>query len=310
MLQTQINEPSVWERAMSDNVVRCKTSVPDGFRGTVMCNRLANVDCDWIVASQHKADHTSADICMSEAGIVLVGVVASGSVWVSQDGREAELGPGEFAIRDSTRPYSLAFDAPFSQLVCRVLRSLLRQRFGPFDHFTATKVPGSCSLGRLASEFILSVGRIRLADAFGAEAQRLALQVVDLVGMALSARAETCGGRSVSTHRAALLYRAKAFVEAHLSEPLTPEVVATAMRCSARYINKLFADEGTTLGHYVMERRLMQCRLDLERPNNHRQVSEIAYAWGFSSLSHFSRSFKQHFDSSPSEYRMRHVGLQ
>jgi AraC-like DNA-binding protein len=43
--------------------------------------------------------------------------------------------------------------------------------------------------------------------------------------------------------------------------------------------------------------------LDLARGSDHRQIGEIAYAWGFASLSHFSRSFKERFALSPSEYR-------
>jgi len=70
------------------------------------------------------------------------GGVTSGPVWLSQDGRETELGHGEFAIRDSGRPYSLAFGTTFSQTLSRFPCTLLSQRFGSFDHFTAIKVPG------------------------------------------------------------------------------------------------------------------------------------------------------------------------
>lgn len=306
--QLQICEPTAWQQAMSSNVVRCRTRVPDGFRGTVSCRRLGELDCDWITASQHRADHTSMDICVGDTAIVLAGVVTSGSVWVSQDGREAELGPGEFAIRDSARPYSLAFESPFSQLVIRLPRALLRQRFGPFDHLTAMKVCGDESVGKLASDFMLNVGRLRLADPDGVDAQRLSLQVVDLLGLVMSMEAERRGLGSVSSHRSALLYRAKGFIETRLKAELSPSLVAAALRCSTRYVNSLFASEGTTFGRYVLERRLAQCRVELERSGDHRDIGEIAYAWGFASLSHFSRSFRQRFDVSPSEYRAARSG--
>lgn len=295
---------------MTDNVVRCSTRVPCGFRGAVTCRRMAALDCDWIDASPHEAEHAGSDIHIGDAHVVLVGVVASGSVWVRQDGREAELGPGEFAIRDSSRPYSLAFGSPFTQLVYRCPRRLFRQRFGSFEHLTAVKIRNNRALGRVASEFILNVGRIQLDEPAGFEAQRLSIQVVDMVGIALSAAAEAADRGSISTHRTSMLYRAKGFVEAHLNDMLTPTTVATAMCCSPRYINKLFAEEATTLGRYVLERRLEQCRLALACAHDHRQVGEIAYAWGFASLSHFSRTFKDRFNASPTDYRAARLNPQ
>jgi AraC-like DNA-binding protein len=301
--QLHIREPTAWQQAMSNNVVRCRTRVPDEFHGTVTCHRLGQLDCDWITASQHRADHTSMDICVGDSAIVLAGVVTSGSVWLCQDGRETELGPGEFAIRDSARPYSLAFESPFSQLVIRLPRELLRQRFGPFEHLTAVKISANQSVGKLASDFMLNAGRLRLADPDGQDAERLALQVVDLLGIVMSMEAEARGLGSASTHRSALLYRAKGFIETRLKTALSPALVATALHCSTRYVNVLFASEGTTFGRYVLERRLAQCRTELERGGDRRDIGEIAYAWGFASLSHFSRSFKQRFNVSPSEYR-------
>ena len=37
----------------------------------------------------------------------------------------------------------------------------------------------------------------------------------------------------------------------------------------------------------------------------HRTIGEIAFAWGFSDLSHFGRRFKAEFGVSPGEYRRR-----
>ena len=35
----------------------------------------------------------------------------------------------------------------------------------------------------------------------------------------------------------------------------------------------------------------------------HRTVSEIAYGWGFSAMTHFGRAFKRAYGVLPSEYR-------
>jgi AraC family transcriptional activator of tynA and feaB len=55
---------------------------------------------------------------------------------------------------------------------------------------------------------------------------------------------------------------------------------------------------------WVWSERLERCRRDLEEPLLRvRTVSEIAYSWGFSDVSHFSRSFKQKFGITPRECR-------
>ena len=298
-----ISHQAAWQRAMSESFVPCTTSVPDNFRGTVAHSRLGNLDLHWVSASRHRADRTGTDLGAREAGCILLNVVTEGSVRVSQDGRQAILRRGDFAIHDATRPYSLVFDTAFSQVIFCLPRQLLRQRMGCFNHFTAVRVPGDLQLGQVASHFMINVARLHWTDPASAEAQRLSLQVIDLVALALSMQRDTPLRESSSTHRSALLYRAKAFVEVHLSAELNPAMVAAALGCSARYVNDLFADEETTLGRYVLERRLGQCRLHLARPSDHRQIGEIAYAWGFASLSHFSRSFKDRFGLSPTEYR-------
>jgi AraC-type DNA-binding domain-containing proteins len=301
--QPAISHQAAWQRAMSENFVPCTTRVPDNFRGTVTHSRLGSLDLHWVSASRHRADRTGTDLGARGVGCILLNVVTEGSVCVSQDGRQALLRQGDFAIHDAARPYSLVFDTAFAQVIFCLPRSLLRQRMGCFNHYTAVRVPGDLQIGQVASHFMVNVARLHWGEPASPEAQRLSLQVIDLVALALSMRRDTPLRESSSTHRSALLYRAKAFVEAHLSAELNPAMVAAALGCSARYVNNLFADEETTLGRYVMERRLGQCRLDLARGSDHRQIGEIAYAWGFASLSHFSRSFKERFDLSPSEYR-------
>lgn len=294
---------AAWQRAMSESFVPCTTWVPDNFRGTVTHGRLGNLDLHWVSASRHRADCSGTDPATRDAGCILLNVVTEGSVQVSQDGREALLRRGDFAIHDAARPYSLVFDTAFAQVIFCLPPPLLRQRMGCFNHFTAVRVPGDLQIGQVASRFLLDVARLHWADATSPEAQRLSLQVIDLVALALSMQRDTGARESSSTHRSALLYHAKALVEAHLSDELSPGMMAAALGCSSRYVNQLFADEGTTLGRYVLERRLGQCRLDLARSTDHRQIGEIAYAWGFASLSHFSRSFKERFGLSPSDYR-------
>ena len=65
-----------------------------------------------------------------------------------------------------------------------------------------------------------------------------------------------------------------------------------------------------SIERYINERRLQRCRRALEDSRqDHRSIGEIAFKWGFSDLSHFSRRFKTRFGMSPSDYRREALRL-
>jgi AraC-like DNA-binding protein len=99
----------------------------------------------------------------------------------------------------------------------------------------------------------------------------------------------------------------KAAIESRLFDPsLAPTRAAAAASFSVRRANALLAREGTSLERYILSRRLEKCRVALEAPAQaHRTIADIAYAWGFSSASHFSHRFREAFGVTPTEYRGR-----
>jgi len=96
-------------------------------------------------------------------------------------------------------------------------------------------------------------------------------------------------------------------IHERLREPgLTVAAVAGAVGISERYVHKLFERSGTTFSDYVMDRRLVGAAADLRDPalGGH-GIGAIAFDWGFSDLSHFTRRFKQRFGCRPRDWRAR-----
>ena len=61
-------------------------------------------------------------------------------------------------------------------------------------------------------------------------------------------------------------------------------------------LNSLFGEEGTSLMRYVWRRRLEHCaRYPADPRRAGERIGEIAFRWGFSDASHFSRAFRQLF---------------
>jgi AraC-like DNA-binding protein len=93
------------------------------------------------------------------------------------------------------------------------------------------------------------------------------------------------------------------YIERHLLDgAVSPNAIAAAHGVSIRTVNRIFNATGQTVGEVIRIRRLARAREELAESD--RSVSSIAHRWGFSDTSHFSRSFKAHYGSSPTEYRV------
>jgi AraC-like DNA-binding protein len=80
--------------------------------------------------------------------------------------------------------------------------------------------------------------------------------------------------------------------------------IAQINRISLRYLHQLFESEGCTPWRFVMRERIAGSYRDLVNPAlRHRNITDIAFSWGFSNVAHFSRRIKAEYGSSPSELR-------
>ena len=107
------------------------------------------------------------------------------------------------------------------------------------------------------------------------------------------------------------LAAARRHVERHLVDPaLGPTQTAAALWISVRQLHLLFEPAGESFSRYVLRRRLEACRAALASPAEAgRSVVDIAYGWGFDSLSTFYRAFREAFGVAPGDLRIAaHVG--
>jgi AraC-like DNA-binding protein len=298
---------AVWQDIVCDVFVGldCKSDMADAFAGSISQSMIGPVSCSVVESCAQNVYRTPSRISRASEDFVLVTLGTKGVNGVLQDGREAIVSAGEFVIYDTTRPYELRFDGQFSQTIFRIPRKLLQQRVGSFDTLTATTFSAKRPLEKLAYDFLIAISRI-VDHVDGETADRLSEQALDLVGMAFNEKMHD-QVPAQSFHRSALLYRLKSYVLLHLRDPeLSLLGAAAALGTSARYASELMAAEQISFRSYVLAQRLEGCRRDLSDPAQAaRHIGDIAYAWGFNDLAHFSRTFKEKFGISPREWRVR-----
>ncbi|MFZ6049575.1 helix-turn-helix domain-containing protein [Pseudomonas sp. CR3202] len=235
-------------------------------------------------------------------------LMLEGSECLEQDGNRALIRPGEFSIYDATRPHYLNFSDDWRQIIVSVPRSSLNQLVVGMESRTATRVSTDNPVGRVMRTFLESM-TAQIGQFTPAEMAKLSDTATHLIALTLGnlqpLDPEHCRSRALA------LMRVKVFINDNLGDPmLNAQRVAQGTGLSARYINKLFEQEGASLMRYTLRRRLERCGADLLNPANAAlRISDIAFRWGFNDLSHFSRVFRDHYGHSPRDWRQGQAQL-
>jgi len=96
--------------------------------------------------------------------------------------------------------------------------------------------------------------------------------------------------------------KAKQFIETHQTEEISLGDVAKAVNTSTFYFCKMFKKAtGLNFTDYLSRIRVEKAKNLLLNPNL--RISEVAFAAGFQSLSHFNRVFRRIAGESPTRYR-------
>jgi AraC family transcriptional activator of tynA and feaB len=294
-----------WHEILCRKVIRhdCTPQDRRAFRAKVQSASLADIDLVQYESTPMQNDVTLRHIAHANADELLVRRQIAGTFLCEQNGREAVLEAGDITLFDPRRPMRGKYLNGAKQLILKVPRRQLEARVGDVRQAVACSIKPSEAEHGLTSAYLAMLPTY--ADRLGAAAAEIVRdQTLDLVAVSL-AKATGGGKPRLSSARSLVLVNVRAAIETRLSDPaLDSEMVAAAAGVSVRYANAVLAEDGTSITRLIRTRRLEHCRRALEDLSQaHRTVSEIAYGWGFSDMTHFGRSFRTAFGSLPSEYR-------
>jgi AraC-like DNA-binding protein len=266
---------------------------------------MPSFDLVHVEADAQRVNRTRELISVQTETTWLLMVQEEGTCTIRQGKQQATLKPGDIGFLDTGRPYEVIFPQTFRQNILRMPTALFDDIMPKGRDVAAMALAGDDALTAIARQNIVLLERfasaidpILLPAAANRALDHLALAARSLFG-------DDAGQRG---HRASASYFAGAcaYISEALGDPfLSVEQIAGAVGISSGHLQLIFRQSsGSTVGEYVRERRLAHCRRDLADAGLvDRSITSIAFRWGFSESSSFSRAFRHAFQMSPRQFR-------
>ena len=290
-----------WRSALWSQFLRLDSASPDdGFFGRIEPVVAGSQRLTAVHSTTQVTERTAAHLRLDPQDDVLVALQVDGTGGIEQDGRQTRLRPGDFACYITDRPYRLAFDGPFRQIILRLPRQRLACQIVGLGGVTARSFDGQRGAGLLARGFLQQMveNRSVLSDA-----DLMAAEDVTARLLATAIRQGLTGDSVAETLR---VERIKRIIEDELRDPhIDLSAIASREGISLRGLQRLFQAEGTTPSQWVADRRLSGIAADLRDPaQRRRSITDVALSWGMVDPSQFSRAFRKRFGMTARAWRV------
>lgn len=293
-----------WKHLVAESFVplAAQTADVDGFRGQMRSRVLDRMSIVEVTATSHEVHRTPALIARAHERYFKLNLQLEGTGLLVQDNREAVLRPGDLAIYDTSRPYTLTFEEQARMMVVMFPCDALSLPADYVGQLAAVRMAGSTGLSGIVGQFIRQLSE-NLDVLSGPSGSRLAANALDLVSTMLHAEMDIAPDRMKP--QALLAVSIREYIDANLSDPLlSPATIAAAHFISTRHLHNVFHESGTTVASWIRSQRLEGARRDLRDPlHAGKSVGAVAAHWGFLDAAHFSRTFRDAFGVPPSDWR-------
>lgn len=269
------------------------------FEGAISRVDAAPIQISLVTATRHTVLRLASHIALSTDDLCFVNLQLEGLGRTTQRGHQQMSAPGDLALADTTEPFEIANCHDFKLFCFAIPRRLLPKGLldRPRLNLSAT------GTGRAFSRTLAGYAELCLGDRQLPKTSALiGAHVVDLISHVPEILADVPMER---VHIPALLSVMLDHIDRHSDHPdLGAAALAARFRCSERYVHRLFATTGRSVGEHVNEKRIAACtRKLLDHNSAHKTIAEIAFAAGFRDISHFNRLFKRCNGLAPREFR-------
>jgi len=269
------------------------------FEGAISRVDAAPIQVSLVTATRHTVLRLAPHIALSTDDLCFVNLQLEGLGRTTQRGHEQISAPGDLALADTTEPFEIANGHDFKLFCFAIPRQLLPK--GLLDH--ARLNLSTTETGRALSRTLASYAELCLrGNQLPKTSALIGAHVVDLISHAPEILTDTPADR---LHVPVLLSMMLDHIDRCSDDPeLGAATLATRFHCSERYVHRLFATTGRSVGEHLNEKRIAACTRELfDRNSAHKTIAEIAFGAGFRDISHFNRLFKRCNGLAPREFR-------
>jgi len=296
---------SDWNLLYSQQLNRVDFTPADrrDFAARLSMGRLGPVQFVRMSANRSNIERTPRHIVPGAPRLYSFLLQARGRGVLDHWGHEARLDTGDFVLCDSAVPHSFTIDDNSTVIMLRVDARTMREHLPTPQRFCGLRLANELGLTDAVSALVEKLDGLMERGFSSVYDVRFAHHLLEMLSMsyAIGFDQETETSAVVRSRQAEVVR----YIEEHLRDPdLSPSRVAAGLRISPRYLRAVFARSGEKVSGYIMRRRLEECAKQIRNPSwaGH-TLTEIAFAWGFNSAAHFTRTFHDHFGMTPREYR-------
>ncbi|WP_083441922.1 helix-turn-helix domain-containing protein [Nitriliruptor alkaliphilus] len=292
-----------WTSVIRDQFVALNVAPSNSSElvGAVRSRQLAHLGVAEVESTPQMFERTSRLVSRSAANVLQIGLVSRGAGHLVQDGRTCSLGPGDFAIYESSRPFTWTLTGDWRLLVYTWPREMVPLLGCDSQRLTARLLGAESGVARILSPMLTGLMQLEsgLSPTISA---RLADECAELT---ITAAWEAAGLADADATSVEHFWMVRKYIEERLQDTdLNPQTIADAFCISTRTLHRIFAKQGTTVASWIRSRRLEACRQAMTSPGSRmRSLTEIALGYGFTDSAAFSRAFKCQYGVSPSRYR-------
>jgi len=232
---------------------------------------------------------------VNRIGIYVFEYVISGHGYIECDGIKYSVGPGDFYFLNSSSSHVYYTDAddPYCKVWINARGKLidkLLEAYGITDQAVVISLDAQSIFSDLKDIFT-----DRNDEDLNQRNYKATLKITELIMMMERELRH-------ADHNVDLPLKLKLYIDNHMDFALTVEQLSEKFHLNSNYVTSVFKRKyGISPKQYMLERKIQCAKRMLASPQC--EIKEISVALAFSSVYHFSNTFKRITGITPSEYR-------
>ena len=278
-----------------------KTEQPN-FYGEILTKSFADIQFIHCKCDPCSGFRNPPDISKETEEYYGLLLVQQGSEIIRHLNNEVIVGPGDIFLWDTTRPLSFRLKEKLKKTTLFIPKPYLKEQSLFIDQLLGDVLPARAGLGAIVNSSLVAL--CDQMDNIDDQTYFMAANIsIELITYWINRQNPLINNKQ----RNDLIQKILIYIEDHLSDPtLNPFEISKACHISIGYLHRLFSFTNFTVSKWIMIRRLESSKKELRiRKSSLDTITNIAYKWGFSDHSHFTKVFKRTYNMTPIQYQKK-----